>query len=109
MVEWVDSYGCTAHWGGFDNIPPMAHSCYTVGWLARESDDALLIVPHISPKLKGYDDSEEQACGDMTIPKCSIIKIDELTVRHSLPSPSNPSGQPPPLGGGRSGVGCSNS
>jgi len=76
-VKWVDSYGCTSAWGFIEDKDPIAHHCYSVGWLVAESDAAIVVVPHLSPENKAID-SDEHGCGDMTIPKCSIIEIVDL-------------------------------
>lgn len=77
-VEWVDSIGCSSRWGEIDDVPPTAHRCVSVGWLARESDEAILLVPHISLENKAID-VPESGCGDMTIPNCSVQRIIDLT------------------------------
>lgn len=76
-IDWVDSYGCASQWGDITRKLPVAHHCFSVGWVAVESDEAIVIVPHLSPENREIN-SDEHACGDMTIPTCSIISITDL-------------------------------
>lgn len=71
FVKWADSYGCSSSWESIHEHPPIPHYCYSVGWLVRESEEFVVIIPHISPENDGIG-SDELGCGDMTIPKCSI-------------------------------------
>lgn len=72
-VEWVDSYGCGSQWGVIPDKDPVSHYCYSVGWAVKESVDALVLVPHISPRNEDIE-AEESGCGDMTIPIVSIVR-----------------------------------
>ena len=75
-VEWVDSYGCGSVWSELPDTAP-AHHCYSVGWLVRQSDDVVVIVPHLSPPHADIG-AEEQGCGDMTIPRVAIVEMRDL-------------------------------
>ena len=76
-VEWQDSYGVSAIWQETKNAKPIQHKCFSVGWIIAENEDVIVLVPHLSPANNKID-AEEQGCGDMTIPKCSIVKINLL-------------------------------
>lgn len=77
MVEWTDSYGCSSSWEEIPSQPPPQHHCFSVGWLIHDSDDVIVVVPHITPQ---HDEigAEENGCGDMTIPKCSVVNVTKL-------------------------------
>ena len=77
VVKWVDSYGCGSQWGEIPDSEPGAHYCYSVGWLVRESVDAILLVPHISPNNDSIG-SVEHGCGDMVIPRSAIREMDAV-------------------------------
>ena len=76
-VKWVDSYGCGHAWGEISDISPAPHYCHSVGWIVSESDECIVVVPHLSP---AHDEigAVENGCGDMTIPKVSIINQCEI-------------------------------
>lgn len=76
-VIWQDSFGCSSSWGGIPEKAPNAHYCESVGWVAKQNDSSLVLIPHISPENKEIE-AAEQGCGEMTIPKNSIMKITEL-------------------------------
>ena len=87
MVEWTDSYGCSSVWYEIPDEKLMPHICISMGWLVSESEDAVLLVPHLSPKNESIE-TTEQGCGDMTIPKCSIKRMVELKPTKSQRSKS---------------------
>jgi hypothetical protein len=67
-VEWVDSR--QAHgWHGVDEIVKGTMDVKSVGWKIFESEDSINISAHYGPP------PQEQFCGDMMIPKCSIKRI----------------------------------
>lgn len=76
-VKWVDSYGCGSAWEEISDIEPIPHYCYSVGYLVAESKDCIVVVPHMSPKNTNIG-SEENGCGDMTIPVCAIVEWRDL-------------------------------
>lgn len=75
LVEWLDSCGCTSSWAEISDDAPKALTCKSVGWLAGESEEAIVIVPHFAPL-----DDVDQGCGDMTIPRVCITKMTDLEV-----------------------------
>lgn len=81
-VKWVDSYGCSPSWEAIQDISPKLHFCYSVGWVAQESNDVLVIVPHFSPENSEIG-ATAHGCGDMTIPKRAIIRISEMQIVHA--------------------------
>ena len=73
-IQWADSYGCSSTWEKIESSEPLSRYCYSVGWVTSESDEAIVITPHLSPENEEIG-AIESGCGDMTIPKCSIKKM----------------------------------
>lgn len=72
LVEWIDSYGCGTNWETVDDMMAITpHYCKSVGWIVKETDEMILVVPHISPD-NGDIGAKLSGCGDMAIPVCSI-------------------------------------
>lgn len=78
-ITWKDSYGCGHEWSTLEDAVVEPHYAQSVGWLVKENDEAVLIVPHVSPRHEDIG-AREQGCGDMTIPKCSIVEMKQLTM-----------------------------
>lgn len=80
LVEWMDSFGCSANWQPLDteNLSPKPILCRSVGWLAHNGKDCKVIVPHVSEV--NPEEAKKQGCGDMTIPSKAIIRISTLEV-----------------------------
>jgi hypothetical protein len=72
-VEWLDAYGCSTDWSTMESFAPDDGPVlnYSVGWLLYDVNDCIVLVPHITGENK---QCHETGCGDMTIPKCNIIK-----------------------------------
>ena len=71
LIEWQDSCGCSPDWKPLEGYEAKPLLCRSVGWLLHDGDACKVIVPHVS-------DSQEQGCGDMTIPTTAILKISDL-------------------------------
>lgn len=78
-LEWLDSYGVSANWESTGAVTPAVHSCASVGWVVSETNDVIVVVPHISPEREEIG-AEESGCGEMTIPKCSVVCRRELSI-----------------------------
>ena len=76
-VRWRDSFGVGASWSETAGLTSTAHHCLSVGWLVSESEDAICVVPHMSPANEETE-AVEQGCGDMTIPRSAIVEITDL-------------------------------
>ena len=72
LVVWVDAYGVNTDWEDIENLMG-GDICinHSVGFLIEETDDSLLLVPHMAA-------SGTQGCGDIQIPKAMIRKITYL-------------------------------
>jgi len=77
LVEWTDSYGCSSGWEETEDLKIIPHHCYSVGYLVKENDEVIVLVPHLSPENKETN-ATEQGCGDMTIPRVAIKNISFL-------------------------------
>lgn len=78
LIEWLDSYGCSSSWQDIDNCEPGVVVCQSVGWLIHDDDRCKVIVPHMNQP--DHPNTNQQGCGDMTIPSASIVKILDLGV-----------------------------
>ena len=76
LVEWVDSYGCSASWQDTDGVTPSPLVCRSVGWLLHDADDCKVVVPHLSNRF--HPGINQQGCGDMTIPVRAIVRMVDL-------------------------------
>jgi len=75
-VEWFDSRGGNGRWDFIDDDIKMGVVlCKTLGFLIKESEEYILIIPH----LVDIDD-DRQGCGDMMIYKKQIKKIQEIVL-----------------------------
>lgn len=76
IIEWIDSYGCSASWQEIaDGIELETITCFSIGYVLKENDNLLVIVPHYAPKTVL---NSPQGCGDMCIPKKCIVSRREL-------------------------------
>jgi hypothetical protein len=80
LIRWRDSYGPGSHWKelpeeGDPDPEPLV--CESVGWTVQETDDLVLLFPHVGPKTKNTD---AQGCGEMAIPKVAIVERIPLKV-----------------------------
>ena len=76
MIEWEDAQHVNTRWAPLDYVAserfPLAVK--SVGWLVSDTDEAKVIVPHIS----GGDGIRECGTGDMCIPSKGILKMTVL-------------------------------
>lgn len=75
LVEWVDS-SRVVDWQPIKDLESSVTRCRSVGWVAVDADDCIVIVPHM-------DDDGWQGCGGMTIPKVAITRRVEIDVSES--------------------------
>lgn len=72
LIEWVDSYSFYEQWDFIKEIAePEIVKCISVGFVIKETDDSIMILPHISGE-------NEAGRGGICIPKISIIKTIKL-------------------------------
>jgi len=74
MVEWVDSWSSDhANWKPIGELDEDLTPCRSVGWVAAETSQSLIIVPHLDREL---DDGN--TFGALGIPKVAILSVVEL-------------------------------
>jgi len=72
LIDWVDSYSVYEQWDFIKHIKePEIVKCKSVGFLIKDTEESILILPHISGE-------SEAGMGGICIPKVSITKITEL-------------------------------
>lgn len=79
-VEWVDSVQPQPSWRQFDDLSDFDLApciCVSIGWVIRETDDALSLA--ISLSDEGTDSMA--VSGLATIPKTAITKIVTVNVK----------------------------
>lgn len=68
LIEWVDSYSVYEQWDFLKDLKePEIIKCKSVGFIIKETDESILIMPHISG-------DNEAGKGGICIPKLAIIK-----------------------------------
>ena len=77
LIEWLDSHSGRG-WQDMEKFEDAAQPlyCRSVGWLAVESDDCKVLVPHLAGNQNG--NIVAQGCGDLTIPTQAIVKVEVL-------------------------------
>lgn len=79
FISWFDSYGVSPSWVNVDSCKTEPVICYSSGFILKEDEFYIVICGHWAPKNEIIE-NEEVACGEMAIPKCSIIKREVLKV-----------------------------
>lgn len=73
LVEWLDAHTVDP-WTSFDDL--MDHDtmeCETVGWLLKEDDKSVVVVPHRTTVL-----GESQGSGVIEIPRGCVTRVYRL-------------------------------
>ena len=77
IVEWVDSSQPVSKWQFVDDIEPDdGIVCRSAGWIVHDTAEVLMIAANVA--------SCGQANGVITIPKCAVRSVRELTSDVSL-------------------------
>lgn len=71
LVHWVDSSSCPGVWTAIEEINYELSYCESIGWIMFEDDELMTISSH---------QTANQVSGVMTIPKCAIEQIWEITM-----------------------------
>lgn len=76
LIVWVDSFGCSSGWKELAELnKDIELHCTSVGYVASETDDYVLVVPHFHGDFKtDWVKAEASGCGDMAIPKRCIVE-----------------------------------
>lgn len=80
-IEWIDSATAPQGWSFESEAHLKAFKGVSVGYLYKEDEENVFIVPHIMDK----DSKDPQLSGYMTIPKVAIIKISQLYIYDENP------------------------
>lgn len=78
LIEWVDSHSCGNGWQKLETVESNQEvlHCRSVGWLLVETDDIVVLVPHISGER---NTNTRLFCkGDLAIPKRAITRRTKL-------------------------------
>ena len=77
LVEWLDSRRGEG-WVRVGDLNATAIKCKSVGWVVAKDANSLTLAGHLG-------EEPEQCCGDLTIPKCSIRRIETLRTTRKKP------------------------
>lgn len=81
LIKWADSYGVSASWEEINPVDEIPHvHCFSIGYIVAEDEEHIVVVPHMHPE-NDVIGATESGCGDMTIPKCSIVEREILKAR----------------------------
>ena len=71
LIEWLDSH----QKAGWHTEEPEREGlrCGSVGWLVYEGSEAVTVAAHMTWE------EEPQRSGEMTIPRCAVVSIRDLT------------------------------
>ena len=76
LVRWLDSYGPTGRWLELDEFHAEELVASSVGWIIAQNKNAIVLVPHL---IDGNERAARQGCGEMTIPRKSILTMHQLS------------------------------
>lgn len=78
MIKWVDTFGCPQGWEFEDEIECKVTYVYSVGFVIRETDSAVMLAPHISTAER------PQIAGCICIPRQQILERTVVFSPHSV-------------------------
>lgn len=76
LIEWADSCSVRGVWKNPSDLDAVAKTCFTVGWVVKESRRAITVVGTAS---LNDEDAFDHIAGDMTIPKGCIVRTRTLS------------------------------
>ncbi len=71
----ADPLSMRAGWTADETTNNTPLTCYSVGWLVKDGEDAKVLSAHIT------QEESPQRCGDMTIPSRAILCIREIPIQ----------------------------
>ena len=78
IVEWIDS-GSSASWATLRGLildEPL--KCRSIGWVIRETDEFVHLVPNLSVEKDPEDWRNGEGFGGIVIPQVNIISMQEV-------------------------------
>lgn len=75
IIKWIDS-AKTPNWTFITELDAKPVVCFSVGWIVSANKKTVTVVPHLS---SDYSSIEQQGCGAMTIPVCSVLSIKQIS------------------------------
>lgn len=72
LIEWVDSSYSVGWLTGADADEPKIKQCCSVGWLRKQSKEAVVLTANMTME------DDPQRCCEITIPRRAIRKIHRL-------------------------------
>ncbi|MBC8321128.1 MAG: hypothetical protein H8E34_10430 [Bacteroidetes bacterium] len=73
LIKWIDSYNFPSTWESIEEMEdPIPLVCVSVGWIEKETDEYIVLIPHISDI--DNKDNKGMGCGSMGIPKIAILE-----------------------------------
>jgi hypothetical protein len=95
-VDWMDAFGGVREgWRGIEDIKGRATApAISIGFLARETDEKVVILPHlISADVNPVDFTTCSGDGELVIPKTwirSIVELRPIKPRRKKPETPTP-------------------
>ena len=78
IVDWIDSCG-TDGWASLRGLSKDEPTkCRSVGWVVKETDEFIHLVPNISVEKDPEDWRNGEAFGGIVIPRCNIEMMQEV-------------------------------
>lgn len=75
-VRWIDSCSGDCRWTILDDYKPSITKPTTYGFVVYEDEEKISIA---QTYYEGDDEMPAQANGFITIPKCAILELEEIT------------------------------
>ena len=73
-VTWVDSINGSGWCKSEVYEKQKASACYTAGFMLKRSKKAITVIQSLDP-------DNDNGCAAITIPMCSVLKVEELEVK----------------------------
>lgn len=79
VIEWVDAFGCPGGWEFECDADPRVTTVVTVGFVMKETDEFVFVVPHVSTTK-----DQRQFAGHMAVPKKQINNMTSISYSQFL-------------------------
>ena len=79
IVDWIDSSSDGDPWNSMrEMIKDEPLECRSVGWVVKETDEFIHLVPNISIEKDPEDWRNGEGFGGVVIPRCNITMMQEV-------------------------------